>query len=359
MAFFLDAKPYDPEKLAITEVFWRDHQKWLQDRGYMLRPRYMPDWTPSWTGKNIPDVMDCEDAQPLKRGNTCCDATRISDGAYVLLKIVEPSVHPYEADISTFVTMEPIVSDPRNHCVQLYEILTVPDEDDKILLVLPLLKAWRDPMFQTVGEGVDFFKQIFEGVQFMHENHLAHRDISPLNIMMDGAMYPEPWHPTLDIQKRDNFKESVRPFTRTQRPPKYYFIDFGISRWYDPKSGPHPLEPPIRGGDKSVPEFQNSIEPCDPFATDIYYVGNVIRQSILKEYRGFSFMRRLVSDMVQDDPAKRPTIDEVVTRFEKIRHKLGLAQLAMRAGPREEWFGRVLDLGYRLRLAVQGILSRT
>ena len=34
------------------------------------------------------------------------------------------------------------------------------------------------------------------------------------------------------------------------------------------------------------------------------------------------FMVPLVNDMVQDDPTKRPTIDEVVKRFEEIRRSL-------------------------------------
>ncbi len=33
-----------------AEYFWRDHQSWLQQQGYMLRPRYHPDWKPSWEG---------------------------------------------------------------------------------------------------------------------------------------------------------------------------------------------------------------------------------------------------------------------------------------------------------------------
>ena len=56
-------EPFNPRILRPEEVFWREHQKWLQDCGYMLRPRYMPDWKPSW-----PDnahVMEYEDAQPL------------------------------------------------------------------------------------------------------------------------------------------------------------------------------------------------------------------------------------------------------------------------------------------------------
>lgn len=54
-------------------------------------------------------------------------------------------------------------------------------------------------------------------------------------------------------------------------------------------------------------------------------------------------MQRLVLDMVQDDPAKRPTIDEVVTRFDAIRKELGYMKLRSRAASQEEWFGPVHD----------------
>lgn len=40
----------DHRTLLSSEVFWRDHQVWLAEQGYMLRPRYRPDWVPSWTG---------------------------------------------------------------------------------------------------------------------------------------------------------------------------------------------------------------------------------------------------------------------------------------------------------------------
>ena len=111
-------------------------------------------------------------------------------------------------------------------------------------------------------------------------NHF-HRDISDLNVMMDGAMYPHSWHPRIDDLDRFDLSVPAKHFTRSECPPKYYFIDFGLSRRYDPKDGP-PLEPIIRGGDKSVPEFQNSNAPCNPFPTDIYYLGNFIREEVLQ-----------------------------------------------------------------------------
>ena len=40
--------PPKPGELSKREIWWRDHQVWLQERGYLLRPRYRPDWVPSW-----------------------------------------------------------------------------------------------------------------------------------------------------------------------------------------------------------------------------------------------------------------------------------------------------------------------
>lgn len=37
-------------ELLPYEFFWRDHQQWLEEKGYMLRPRYRPGWVPSWQG---------------------------------------------------------------------------------------------------------------------------------------------------------------------------------------------------------------------------------------------------------------------------------------------------------------------
>lgn len=39
---------HEQPELRSYEIFWRDHQEWLAGQGYMLRPRYKPDWTPSW-----------------------------------------------------------------------------------------------------------------------------------------------------------------------------------------------------------------------------------------------------------------------------------------------------------------------
>jgi hypothetical protein len=42
----------------------------------------------------------------------------------------------------------------------------------------------------------------------------------------------------------------------------------------------------------------------------------------LQKFDGFEFMEGLINDMMSDDPKNRPTIEEVVERFNRIRNGL-------------------------------------
>ncbi|KAJ7252088.1 hypothetical protein B0H12DRAFT_1202638 [Mycena haematopus] len=366
---------YDPNKIWSPEIFWRDHQVWLQECGYMLRPRYRPDWVPSWLGTEK-DPEDFEDDLPIKRP-VILDAVRMRDNRDVCLKKINIDTHPFEHEIGIFFSSGPRANDPRNHCVPILETLQVPDDEKLTIIVLPLLREYSEPKFDTFGEAIDFFSQIFEGLKFMHDHNVAHRDCNAFNIMMDGSqMYPEGFHPRAPKKKRDFYSGKAKFYTRTQRPPKYYLIDFGLSRRYETRDPP-PLEPPIFGGDKSVPEHRFTLngiprlptdeivkeevppEPCDPFPTDIYYLGNLIRLDFLQKRRkyGFGFsMKALADDMLAEDPAQRPTIDEVVQRFTAIRNRLSSWKLRCRivmantfplpSRPLKHWY---LRFGYILR----------
>lgn len=63
-------------ELPSPEVWWRDHQEWLVERGYMLRPRYRPGWIPSWKAHPGEFPFDFEDWQPaLVRFEPSCPPT--------------------------------------------------------------------------------------------------------------------------------------------------------------------------------------------------------------------------------------------------------------------------------------------
>jgi len=79
-----------------------------------------------------------------------------------------------------------------------------------------------------------------------------------------------------------------------------------------------------------VPEFHKSSDACNPFPTDVYYLGNLIRKDFLQARVGFEFMSGLVGDMVQDDPERRPTADELVVRLDEITQSLSSWKLRAR-----------------------------
>ncbi|KAJ7167562.1 kinase-like domain-containing protein [Mycena filopes] len=334
MSFEYDGTPNTLGFLMSHELFWRDLRQWLESRGYMLRPRFRPTWVPSWlsTGKS---AMLCEDSVHFLVGyySSLIDATRLKDGSPVFLKRIDKFVPQFmaERDIGLYFSASPRAADPRNHCIPICEVLEIPHNNQYELIVMPRLREFISPRFDTFGEAVEFFRQIFEGIQFMHEHHCAHRDCQSVNIMMDATqLYPNGFHPARTDKNKD-WKGKAKYSTRTRCNPKYFLIDFGLSRFYDP----------VRG-DKTVPEFQGEglQRLHDPFFTDIYYLGNMIRQEFIDVYYGFEFIEPLVTDMTTENPRRRPTSAEVITRFEEVRRSLGARKLRSRPRPRKE-FGLV------------------
>ncbi|TFK74307.1 hypothetical protein BDN72DRAFT_955922 [Pluteus cervinus] len=326
-----------------NEICWRDSQPWLKTCGYQLRPRFQPDWVPSWQGSEYSLRNPPEDGLRLER-SAVIDATRIEDGKHVILKRVDIKDHPYELDITKLWSSEALSGNPQNHCIPLLQVLYPPDHTDHVIFVLPFLRKFNAPRFDTVGEVIDCLDQLFKGLQFIHHHHVAHRDISLDNIMMEGdKLCPGGWHLRNHTLAPDG-RTSAKFFTRTKHPPKYYFIDFGLSTQYDP-SETSPLEPPVIGGDRTVPEFQTSGTLFNPFHTDIYYMGNFVREYFIQGNKalymnghyGLEFLQPLISDMVQDDPAKRPTMDDVVVRFEEIYKGLSSWKLRSRPMPKREF----------------------
>ncbi|KAH0586004.1 hypothetical protein H2248_007282 [Termitomyces sp. 'cryptogamus'] len=321
-----DLQPFVQGALLPGECFWRDHYHYLQKHGYTLRKRYHPEWKPSWlTSDSTKSYHECEDFCTLGLYACMLDASR-SDGSLVALKRLKFPVGLGEMTIGTRFSSSSLFADPRNHCIPILDIILPMPGSDVAFIVMPLLRQTRIAPFETVGEAVEYFRQIFEGLQFMHENNTIHGDCKHNNIMEDGlSLYTTPPHPFKHEMRRDFIDRTPKPVSRTIRPTKYYLIDFGLSYDFTGEDGPHLLQGPW-GGYKNVPEHQGSEPPpCDPFPVDVYCIGNLINQHFLDgvpnpvvPFVGFEFMRELVSDMMNKDPKKRPTMDEVVFRFDLI-----------------------------------------
>ncbi|KAJ3845458.1 kinase-like domain-containing protein [Lentinula raphanica] len=335
----LNSRNFDFSALSEHEIWWIQHFEYLKEHGYLMRPRYRPGWKPSYDPRKFRGHL-AEDGQMIFR-YTIMDALRISDSLVVAMKRVKDATS--EAQIATSFSDDAHNSDPRNHCVRIIDVLPVPGAAEKIL-VMAWMRKVMDPRFRTVGEGIQFLSEMIEGLQYMHQNNIAHRDCAINNMAMEAdAMYTRPYHP-MRPKKRYDWSGRALHHSRTRCPPRYYLIDFGCSRMYDP-SQPRPAEYAIRSGGYTPPEGLQGI-PCDPFATDVYILGNLIRISFLDgDYNpnlddpgmsGFEFLRSLVEDMVGDDPSKRPTMDEVASRFSQIVEQVPWWKLRARTTKKDE-----------------------
>ncbi|KIJ45834.1 hypothetical protein M422DRAFT_250618 [Sphaerobolus stellatus SS14] len=146
--------------------------------------------------------------------------------------------------------------------------------------------------------------------------------------MDPSGMYPLGFHPTETVLAHDSGTRLAKHYTRRECPPKYYLIDLGLSRRYNPDNG-IPAEMPIEGEDHTVPEFkgEGATRPANLYPTDLYYLGNFVKERFMMKFTNFEFMADLAKYMTQGDPFKRPTIDEVVNCFDGIIRSLSSVKL--------------------------------
>jgi hypothetical protein len=105
------------------------------------------------------------------------------------------------------------------------------------------------------------------------------RDFTRDSVMLDPSnMYPESFHPVNTKRSRD-LKHTAKGYSRTKRPTRYVLVGFAHSCQYDPANG-DPLDMPRPVGDEEnrAPEK----EPCNPYHTDVYYLGEFIRTHFIK-----------------------------------------------------------------------------
>ncbi|KAF8490286.1 hypothetical protein BU17DRAFT_104162 [Hysterangium stoloniferum] len=215
-------------------------------------------------------------------------ATRISNGAVVQLKKISLSKHGNEITAS------------------VVEVIKIPKDESIVVLVFPNFLSLRDAKFETRDDIMEFLGQIFE------ELHLEQHQ---------GGASPK-------APKMSKLRKTGAS-TDGHLPPKYYLDNFEHSRRYDTANWL------FRG--------YKYHKPCDPFAIDICYIGHMIKMEFIdvrltsrnittmsnnhKRKRNVDFMLALVTDMVQENPAARPTIGEVVERFDHMRLNLKSAEI--------------------------------
>ncbi|KAG6372235.1 hypothetical protein JVT61DRAFT_8035 [Boletus reticuloceps] len=139
-------------------------------------------------------------------------------------------------------------------------------------------------------------------------------------------LYLHSFHPVETMLNKD-CSGSAKHFTRTQRPPKYYFIRADTI-----------LQTPT----PEMYRFGVATRKCLSFRIPTSPAIHSLRMFSTLKKRGFEFMKPLVADMIQADPAERPNMNEVVSRFAVIRRELNGRKLRARpVGTDEDLFDRI------------------
>ncbi|KAF8601643.1 hypothetical protein BDV93DRAFT_524593 [Ceratobasidium sp. AG-I] len=319
-----EGTPGDFFALQPFESFWSAHYQYLLDKGYRLRPRFRSDWVRSWKGTNrYPE--DCEDTWS-RTSKLTLDAVRVSDGRQVMIKKLLPSTDDSgddgdkELKIVQYLSSKDLTLDPRNHAMPYLDSFPIPDTPDGIFLVTPLFVSWDEVPLVTVNDAIDFIQQVLEGLSFLHDHRIAHRDCTPPNIMMDWQnLIDEPFHPIRNECSLDG-EYYLKIRDRSQAPVKYYFIDFGLSTWFEDDAAPR-LVTGKYGREQEVPELHES-NPYDPFQVDIFIVGAFLQRELMRKYRGLSFLRPMLRKMTRADPKHRPNAAQVVQTFDGLVGKI-------------------------------------
>uniref|UniRef100_A0A8H8CK66 Protein kinase domain-containing protein n=1 Tax=Psilocybe cubensis TaxID=181762 RepID=A0A8H8CK66_PSICU len=275
------AKKKDPIAEGLhtsAEAYWAAQQSLLADHGYQLRPR-------------------------------------VEDGGRVVIKRVTLELD--NVPLLQHLNSPEMRKDPRNNAVPLLDVIIPPTSnegksDHTVFLVMPMLfplMSWHLP-FRHVKEIVDVFEQVIQGVAFLHEHNIAHRDACNLNFMMDPTdVIPSSFHHgdnyyQPDGKTRIEFKDRCS-VSRV----KYYIIDFEFANYFPNNK----LCVGLYGQQKDVPEMSRTV-PYDPFKLDVFQVGKLI-EKFIKKYEGLDFLQPLFEAMTRQDPKTRPTAAEALDQL--------------------------------------------
>ncbi|KAG6824814.1 hypothetical protein H0H92_005723 [Tricholoma furcatifolium] len=145
--------------------------------------------------------------------------------------------------------------------------------------------------------------------------------------MADSShLFSSPPHPVQKGMRFDLAGPATIITSRTDKPVKYYFVDFRCSEKFSCKEKASRKVP--WGSNKTVPEWHSpeNTTHCNPFPVDVYCMGHYISSHFVDDLKdvnnpqkGFEFMRELVDDMMNKDPQKRPTMEQVVAQFAAIQ----------------------------------------
>ncbi|KAJ7461005.1 hypothetical protein B0H11DRAFT_161503 [Mycena galericulata] len=184
---------------------------------------------------------------------------RDTKGREVVIKIVSCGSSPSaELEALQRFNVEPLRSDTRNHIIRVLDFISF---GPLKFAVMPRWdSAWHHP-FHTVGDLVHFMENMLEGLDFMHENRVVHRDLGIHNAGMNCIT-----------------DDTIKGLTKIRYPSvaRYTVFDFGIALVY-------PIDTSIEDVKVSGPGFYfnhlvvDPEVPRNPFTFEVACLGSSLQ----------------------------------------------------------------------------------
>ncbi|KDR84956.1 hypothetical protein GALMADRAFT_204580 [Galerina marginata CBS 339.88] len=146
-------------------------------------------------------------------------------------------------------------------------ILRAVERDDKVYLCMQRLSEYNQPPLVNVAHYIDFFRQVLEGLSFLHEQRVVGLNCaSPSSYMMDSSSASQTPAPTASDDE-----STSHPFDRSAYPVRYYFVDFTQATRI-------PLESLFPSSSPATPSGELQTRATCPFKRDVQGCGSLFER---------------------------------------------------------------------------------
>ncbi|KAF6753293.1 other/AgaK1 protein kinase [Ephemerocybe angulata] len=238
-------------------------------------------------------------------------AARDANGRELVLRLASGHVPTDELKAFQRLNTAKARSDSRNHTLPILKYLTF---DGLVFAVMP---RWAPVAFSAraraskVAELVHLAEVFYEGMEFLHENRIAHRDHYPGNAVLNALT--------------DDGKGLG---LRVPGEVRYAYIDFGAALVLPMETD---IDTVLVDREMRIGSIGLGLKPgvCNPFKDDVLLLTRMIQSTVRVIENVVPEIGAFFDNILQGDYASCPSATEALIRFRKLQSNLSQGQLDM------------------------------